>query len=199
EGPARQRARDDPGPGRRQLRRDARLRGGRPVLPEAGREDRVLAADRLRHEARDARRVLRRPREGGRERRDARVPGPPLRGGDPLAPREVLPAASARLDRGRDARRLARLRRLERLGPDRVASSRVRGAQVRRSPKAPAQSRLVLSLVTWGLFAFIVLGPLATVILFSFSDSLFRSVVPSTGKWYARILSEPGLLSPLLR
>src|SRR5262249_51703129 len=65
--------------------------------------------------------------------------------------------------------------------------------------KAPVQSRLVLSLVTWGLFAFIVLGPLTTVILFSFSDSVFKSVSPSTLKWYRMIVSGPGMLAPLLR
>ncbi|MEK6985697.1 MAG: ABC transporter permease subunit [Candidatus Thermoplasmatota archaeon] len=53
--------------------------------------------------------------------------------------------------------------------------------------------------LTWGLFLFFILGPLLTVVAFSFTPSVFQGVSPSTLHWYKRLFTEPPLLYPLLR
>lgn len=60
-------------------------------------------------------------------------------------------------------------------------------------------SRFFLTVLAWLLFGVIVIGPLATIVVFSFSESIFRGASISTLKWYKMIFTEPALFAPLLR
>ncbi|HEX2065895.1 MAG TPA: ABC transporter permease [Candidatus Thermoplasmatota archaeon] len=62
-----------------------------------------------------------------------------------------------------------------------------------------AATRLVWSLLVWGIFAFFILGPLLTVLAFSFTPAVFEGVRLSTLHWYQRLFSQPDLFQPLLR
>src|SRR5688572_19130655 len=57
----------------------------------------------------------------------------------------------------------------------------------------------VWSIAVWTLFALFILGPLATVIAFSFTPSVFEGVGGFTGAWYAQLFSKPEYYGPLLR
>ena len=63
----------------------------------------------------------------------------------------------------------------------------------------PVVSKTTWSVVVWTLFILFVLGPLLTVVAFSFTSSVFVGVRPTTLHWYARLFSEPALYFPLLR
>ena len=63
----------------------------------------------------------------------------------------------------------------------------------------PTVSKILLTALSWALFVLIVMGPLLTVVAFSFSSSVFGGRTVATGAWYVRLFTEPGLLTPLLR
>ena len=58
--------------------------------------------------------------------------------------------------------------------------------------------RSVWTLVVWGLFILIIIGPLATVVAFSLTDSVFEGFDLTT-KQYREIFSSPANYYPLLR
>lgn len=81
--------------------------------------------------------------------------------------------------------------------------SRARNA---RGSRTPLQRRIqawaersMWTLLIWGLFLLLVMGPLLTVLAFSFTSSVFEGVRPVTLKWYARLLTEPELYAPIIR
>lgn len=51
----------------------------------------------------------------------------------------------------------------------------------------------------WTLFAVLILGPLLTVLLFSFTPSVFEGVGGFTARWYAQLFSKPEYYGPLIR
>ena len=55
------------------------------------------------------------------------------------------------------------------------------------------------TVVVWGLFLIVVVGPLLTVLLFSLTPSVFEGIRPSTLQWYRAIVSDPVLYYPLVR
>lgn len=55
------------------------------------------------------------------------------------------------------------------------------------------------SLAVWGLFAALVLGPLLTVLAFSFQPSVFMGISGFSAQWYERLFTEPALYGPLIR
>lgn len=59
--------------------------------------------------------------------------------------------------------------------------------------------RSLWTVVVWALFFFFVLGPLLTVLVFSFTATVFEGVRPTTLEWYRRLFTEPDLFFPLLR
>lgn len=64
--------------------------------------------------------------------------------------------------------------------------------------KTTAQ-RIGWSVLVWGLFALLVLGPLLTVIAFSVTPSVFRGLGGFTLRWYDELFSTPSAYLPLLR
>lgn len=60
-------------------------------------------------------------------------------------------------------------------------------------------SRLTWTVSVWALFLMLVLGPLATVVVFSVRRSVLELGSPFTLDWYRRIAEEPGLYNPILR
>lgn len=59
--------------------------------------------------------------------------------------------------------------------------------------------RVAWTLGVWGLFAVFILGPLLTVVAFSFTPSVFQGLGDFTLAWYARLASSPAYYAPLLR
>lgn len=55
------------------------------------------------------------------------------------------------------------------------------------------------TIVVWSLFALFILGPLATVVIFSFTPSVFEGVEGLTLQWYTQLLSKPAYYGPLVR
>lgn len=55
------------------------------------------------------------------------------------------------------------------------------------------------TIVVWGLFLVVVVGPLLTILLFSLTDSVFEGIRPQTLQWYRDILTTPSLYFPLIR
>jgi ABC-type spermidine/putrescine transport system permease subunit II len=62
-----------------------------------------------------------------------------------------------------------------------------------------ASSKSIWSIAVWAMFIFFVLGPLLTVLAFSFTPSVFKGVAPTTLAWYKRVFTEPALYFPLIR
>lgn len=60
-------------------------------------------------------------------------------------------------------------------------------------------SKSVWTVLVWGLFLLVVLGPLLTVLLFSLTPSVFEGIRPTTLQWYRAIVSDPVLYYPLVR
>lgn len=59
--------------------------------------------------------------------------------------------------------------------------------------------RILLSVLVWGLFSFLVLGPLLTVVAFSITPSVFEGLGGFTTKWFERLFSRPEYYAPLVR
>lgn len=59
--------------------------------------------------------------------------------------------------------------------------------------------RSVWSVVVWGLFALLILGPLFTVVAFSLTPNVFAGTYPSTFQHYTRLFGDPQLYGPILR
>lgn len=59
--------------------------------------------------------------------------------------------------------------------------------------------RVGWTVLIWGLFALLVLGPLITVLAFSVTPSVFKGLGSFTLKWYAQLLSRPEYYGPLVR
>lgn len=69
-----------------------------------------------------------------------------------------------------------------------------------RQPGAQSSiGKTAWTLLVWGLFLFFVLGPLLTVVAFSFTHSVFQGVRPTTLEWYVLLFTKPALFTPLLR
>jgi molybdate transport system permease protein len=79
-----------------------------------------------------------------------------------------------------------------------------------RKPRAtPAASRIrhvrdsmeraVWTFGVWALFAILILGPLLTVLAFSFTPSVFEGVGRFTSQWYRQLFSKPEYYGPLIR
>ncbi|HWG92432.1 MAG TPA: ABC transporter permease [Candidatus Thermoplasmatota archaeon] len=62
-----------------------------------------------------------------------------------------------------------------------------------------AIERTAWTVLVWLLFGLFVLGPLATVVLFSFTRSVFQGVTPNTLEWYVALFTKPELYGPLIR
>lgn len=72
-------------------------------------------------------------------------------------------------------------------------------AKTRTRTAAKLFERSAFTIVVWGLFALLILGPLATVFLFSFTPSVFEGVGGFTMKWYTQLFSKPEYYTPLIR
>lgn len=55
------------------------------------------------------------------------------------------------------------------------------------------------TVVVWGLFLLVVVGPLLTVLLFSLTPSVFEGIRPTTLQWYRAILGTRELYYPIVR
>lgn len=74
-----------------------------------------------------------------------------------------------------------------------------RSATTTSWPRATLE-RTGWTIVAWLLFLVLVLGPLLTVVLFSFTSSVFRGAnAGTTLQWYAHLLSGPASYGPLIR
>lgn len=69
----------------------------------------------------------------------------------------------------------------------------------RTRPNTGILERTTWSIIVWSLFAILVLGPLLTVLMFSFTPSVFEGVGGFTAKWYQQLLSRPEYYTPLIR
>ena len=76
---------------------------------------------------------------------------------------------------------------------------RLTGPYVERWWHRESVERTAWTLVVWMLFGFFILGPLLTVVVFSFTPSVFQGAAPTTLHWYARLFTEPELYGPLIR
>ena len=69
--------------------------------------------------------------------------------------------------------------------------------------RSPAYGRLLergaWTLGVWALFALLILGPLATVLVFSFTPSVFEGAGGFTLSWYQQLFSKPEYYTPLIR
>lgn len=65
--------------------------------------------------------------------------------------------------------------------------------------KRETLEKSVWTVVVWGLFAILILGPLLTVVAFSFTPSVFEGIGGFTLSWYQRLFSRPEAYGPLLR
>jgi len=59
--------------------------------------------------------------------------------------------------------------------------------------------RTVWTILVWLLFGVFVLGPLLTVVAFSFTSSVLSGTGTFTLTWYGQLFSQPGLYGPLIR
>ncbi len=59
--------------------------------------------------------------------------------------------------------------------------------------------RTVWTILVWFLFGLFVLGPLLTVVAFSFTSSVLSGTGTFTLTWYGQLFSQPGLYGPLIR
>lgn len=59
--------------------------------------------------------------------------------------------------------------------------------------------RTAWSCLVWGLFGVLVLGPLLTVIVFSFTSSVFEGRGTFTLRWYRQLVARPESYTPLIR
>src|SRR5207249_2776613 len=59
--------------------------------------------------------------------------------------------------------------------------------------------KTVWTVVVWFVFGLFVLGPLATVVAFSFTSSVLTGRGTFTLMWYGQLFSQPGLYGPLIR
>jgi molybdate transport system permease protein len=73
-----------------------------------------------------------------------------------------------------------------------------RKRRIARSGKEAAE-RAAWTLGVWALFTVLILGPLLTVVAFSFTPSVFQGVGGFTLQWYQRLFSSPAYYAPLLR
>lgn len=77
----------------------------------------------------------------------------------------------------------------------------VTGPRTRLANGYPRQAieKAAWTLLVWLLFALLILGPLLTVVAFSFTPNVFDGVRPTTLQHYARLLGDAQLYGPLLR
>jgi ABC-type Fe3+ transport system permease subunit len=71
--------------------------------------------------------------------------------------------------------------------------------RARQAAPRATMEKVAWTIAAWSLFAILVLGPLATVLVFSFTPSVFEGARPTTGHWYRVIFSEPQYYAPLIR
>lgn len=79
------------------------------------------------------------------------------------------------------------------------ATPRVFAAETPTRRRRATLQRAAWSLTVWLLFALLILGPLLTVVVFSFTPSVFEGVGGFTGRWYEQLFSRPEYYTPLLR
>ncbi|HEX2021792.1 MAG TPA: ABC transporter permease [Candidatus Thermoplasmatota archaeon] len=60
-------------------------------------------------------------------------------------------------------------------------------------------AKTVWTILVWTLFGLLILGPLLTVVAFSFTPNVFDGVRPTTLQHYAKLFSDAQLYGPLLR
>lgn len=82
----------------------------------------------------------------------------------------------------------------------------VRFARRRRAKRAPLASdggrlagKVAWTAFIYALFIFLILGPLLTIVVFSFTPSVYGGVSPTTLEWYRRLFTTRELYLPLLR
>jgi molybdate transport system permease protein len=65
--------------------------------------------------------------------------------------------------------------------------------------RRPSFESILWTILVWFLFGLFVLGPLLTVVVFSFTPNVFRRTGAFTLTWYGQLFTQPGLYGPLLR
>jgi ABC-type Fe3+ transport system permease subunit len=81
--------------------------------------------------------------------------------------------------------------------PKAGAAHRIRRQRLRKAGEVT--TRAIWTTIVWFLFAFFILGPLLTVVVFSFTPAIFEGVRPTTLEWYRQVFSDAESFNPLLR
>lgn len=79
------------------------------------------------------------------------------------------------------------------------ATSETRAVRARSRDLRAGLSRAGWTITVWSLFAVLILGPLLTVLAFSFTPSVFEGVGGLTAQWYRQLFSNPDYYGPLIR